>query len=334
MKKFLTLSALGIMILSCGPKKEQAVEKETEEIVKTTILSMVEVDRSAEYSTNLLGYETMDVAPSIQGKIEKIFVEVGDKVKKDQLLVRMDQTQLNAQELQYSNLVVDMGRIEALKNEGATSQQTYDQTKLSLDQTKENLDFTRENTFVKADFSGVIEARNYENGELFAGQPILVLTQINTLKALVNIPETYFPLVKKGIKVNLSSDIYPNQIFPAEIDIIYPTINPTTHTFTVQLKIPNSDELLRPGMYTRVDIALGQVKSLLIPYQSALKLIGTNERYVFVNDNGYAKRIFVELGERYDENVEVISDELKEGMEIVTIGQGKLIDGVKLKVTK
>ena len=210
------LIALVVVFASCG-KTEKAADstdmnaEDRVEQVQTSPLAKKTISRELELSTTLQGYETMNVAPSLTGKIEHIFVEVGASVSKGQMLVRMDQNQYNTTKLTYANLGVELARMEALKESGTISQQTYDRTKLSHDQTKENLDFLEKNTYVKAPFSGVISAKNYEDGELYSGQPILVLTQINTLKALINVPESNFPLIKKGQKVNLRSDIYPDR---------------------------------------------------------------------------------------------------------------------------
>ena len=304
------------------------------EQVQTSPLSKTTISRTIDLSTTLQGYETVNISPSLSGKIEHIFVEVGATVSKGQLLVRMDQNQYNTTKLTYANLGVELARMEALKESGAISQQTYDRTKLSYDQTKENMDFLERNTYIKAPFSGVIAAKNYEDGELYAGQPILVLTQINTLKAIINIPESNFPIIKKGQKVNLHSEIYPDKVFPATIEVIYPTIDATTHTFQVKLNIPNSSLALRPGMFVRTTLALGKVDAIMAPYQAVLKLVGSNERYVFINKGGVAKRVTVDLGQRFDDMVELVSPELAEGDELVTLGQAKLVDGSKLNVVK
>ena len=219
------LIALVVVFASCGKTEKAADSTEMNaedrvEQVQTSPLAKKTISRELELSTTLQGYETMNVAPSLTGKIEHIFVEVGASVSKGQMLVRMDQNQYNTTKLTYANLGVELARMEALKESGTISQQTYDRTKLSHDQTKENLDFLEKNTYVKAPFSGVISAKNYEDGELYSGQPILVLTQINTLKALINVPESNFPLIKKGQKVNLRSDIYPDKVFPATIEVI------------------------------------------------------------------------------------------------------------------
>ena len=73
---------------------------------------------------------------------------------------------------------------------------------------------------------------------------------------------------------------------------------------------------------------------MLIPYQAVLKLIGSNERYIFVNNNGVAKRVKVTLGKRFDRDVEIFSEDLKENDEIIVVGQGRLVDGVKLEIIK
>ncbi len=164
--------------------------------------------------------------------------------------------------------------------------------------------------------------------------PILTLVQISTLKAFINIPETYFPLVKGGNHINVTSDIYPDKQFNASIEIIYPTIDPNTHTFQVQLKVPNKDELLRPGMFVRTKIQFGEVETLIVPYQSVLKLQGSDNRYVFINNNGTAKRVDVKLGQRFDDKIEIFSDSIKDGDELIIVGQARLVDGSKLNIKK
>ena len=329
---FLTLTAL--VAASCSGKQAQQQMEVKPALVETTPLALSEISRELEFSTTLEGWQTLNVSPSVTGKIEHIYAEVGTSVAAGNLLVRMDQNQYTTTKLTYANLGVEMQRMESLRESGAVSQQTYDQTKLSYEQTKETLDFLEKNTFVRAPFAGVISAKNYEDGELYSGQPILVLTQIYTLKALIAIPESYFPYVKKGMQVHLETDIYPGETFPATIDIVYPTVDPASHTFQARLRIPNGSLRLRPGMYAKTHMSMGMAKALVVPYNSVLKLTGSNDRYVFLNDGGTAKRVFVTLGQRFDENIEVISDELHEGDALVTTGQAKLVDGSILNVVK
>ena len=319
---------------SCGGQQTQQQVEQRAELVETTALSMSEISRELEFSTTLEGWQTLNVAPSLTGRIEHIYAEVGTNVSAGSMLVRMDQNQYTTTKLTYTNLGVEMQRMESLRESGAVSEQVYDQTHLSYEQTKESLDFLEKNTFVRAPFAGVISAKNYEDGELYAGQPILVLTQISALKALIAIPESYFPYVKKGMQVEISSEIYPGETFPAAIDIVYPTVDPASHTFQARLKIANGGLKLRPGMYVKTKMSMGMARAIVVPYQAVQKLTGSNDRYVFVDEAGTARRVFVKLGQRFDEDIEVISDELKEGDRLVTVGQARLVDGAKLNVTK
>ncbi len=335
MKKIVLMMAAAVCLIGCGKKDAQATqEAERVEVVGTMILENHEIERVLNISTNLQGYLTQNVAPSLTGKIEHIFVEVGDRVKEGDMLVRMDQNQYLTSKIQLANLEVEMSRLEALLATGSVSQQTYDQTKVGYDQLKQNLSFLEKNTYVKAPFEGVISAKTYEDGELYGGQPIVVLTQVKKLKALIAVPETYYPLIKEGMKLTVKSDIYPEETFAATIEVVYPTIDAASHTFQCKVVIPNASEKLRPGMYVTTTLGLGKENTIVVPYQSVEKLIGSNERFVFINENGYAKRVSVKLGQRFDEQIEIIAPEIQPGVEYIHKGQSKLVDGVKIEVKK
>lgn len=330
---YLSTFALALLsLVACGKTGEEQSEEQRIEKVRVQKLEPSRVARQLNLSVILQGYETQNVAPSVTGKIEKIFVEEGDNVKKGDMIVRMDQMQYKTAKLQFANLGVELARAETLLKSGSATQQQYDQLKLSYDQTQENLDFLESNTYVKAPFNGVVAVKNYEDGELYAGSPILVLTQISTLKAEIAVPEGYFPKVRPGMNVSLVSDIYPDRLFKGVVETVFPTVDAASHTFTVKVKIANNDAALRPGMYVAARLDLGEENAMVVPYQSVLKLQGSNERYAFVNNGGYAKRVAVRLGQRFDDHVEIISDEIHEGDEIVVIGQGRLVDGVKLEI--
>ena len=335
MKKIVLMMAAAVCLIGCGKKDAQATqEAERVEVVGTMILENHEIERVLNISTNLQGYLTQNVAPSLTGKIEHIFVEVGDRVKEGDMLVRMDQNQYLTSKIQLANLEVEMSRLEALLATGSVSQQTYDQTKVGYDQLKQNLSFLEKNTYVKAPFEGVIAAKTYEDGELYGGQPIVVLTEVKKLKALIAVPETYYPLIKEGMKLTVKSDIYPEETFAATIEVVYPTIDAASHTFQCKVVIPNASEKLRPGMYVTTTLGLGKENTIVVPYQSVEKLIGSNERFVFINENGYAKRVSVKLGQRFDEQIEIIAPEIQPGVEYIHKGQSKLVDGVKIEVKK
>ena len=334
MRKIIIFSLAALMVVGCSKKQTASLDYERVEQVRTLVLQPREIEREISVSTNLQGYLTQNVAPSLTGKIEHIYCEVGDKVVAGQDLVRMDQTQYKTTKFSFQNITTEKTRIEQLFRTGSATQQQLDQIETQYISTKEQLDFLEKNTYVKAPFAGVIAAKTYEDGELYSGQPILVLTQIDKLKALVAIPESYFPQFKEGMKLTLTSEIYPDQVFPATVEVVYPTIDATSHTFQVKIVIPNSKNLLRPGMYVSTTIGLGKTNAIVAPYQAVEKLVGANDRYVFLNENGVAKRVAVTLGQRFDQDIEIIAPEIVPGVEMVVVGQHKLIDGIKLNVVE
>ena len=182
MKKTILYAFAALALMACSKETQVTEETERVEQVRTTVLQPREIEREISVSTNLQGYLTVNVAPSITGKIEHIYCEVGDRKQKGQDLVRMDQTQYKTTKISFTNLGVEKNRIELLLKTGSATQQQYDQIIAQYNSTQEQLDFLETNTYVKAPFSGVISAKNYEDGELYSGQPILVLTQIESSK--------------------------------------------------------------------------------------------------------------------------------------------------------
>ena len=334
MKKVFIYVLAAVAMMACSKETTTTVEDERVEQVSTRVLHVQQIEREISVSTNLQGYLTQNVAPSLTGKIEHIYCEVGDKKSAGQDVVRMDQTQYKTTKISLGNLEIEKNRIEQLLKSGSATQQQYDQITAQYNSTKEQLEFLEQNTYVKAPFSGVISAKNYEDGELYSGQPIVVLTQIDRLKALVAIPETYFPLLKQGMKLTLTSEIYPDKTFPATVEVVYPTIDASSHTFQVKIVVPNGKNLLRPGMYVTTTIGLGKTNAIVAPYQAVEKLVGANDRYVFINENGRAKRVSVVLGQRFDQDIEIIAPEIVDGVEMVVVGQHKLVDGVKINVVE
>src|SRR4030043_894849 len=161
---------------------------------------------------------------------------------------------------------------------------------------------------------------------------ILSLVQINPVKALVNISENYYPLLKTGMNATVTSDLYPDKSIIGQVMRVYPTIDPATRTFTIEIKIENRQELLRPGMFCRVILNLGEETALVVPAIAVLKTQGSNERYVFLEENGIARRGVGRIGNRVDDKLELISGEIKEGTNLIISGQARLVNGDQVKI--
>jgi len=329
------LVAIGFIVFatSCNSDKENKEQTKQKQAVpvKTMTANSETINKTISYTASLVPFEEIYLAPAAPGKISKIYVEIGDYVKKGQVVASMDKTNLESAHLNLLNLETNFKRLEELKKTNTVAQQQYDEVKTAYEAAKISYQFLLDNTELKAPFNGVISGKYFENGENFSGAPntragksaIVTIVQINKLKALIGVSASYFQQIKKGMKANISCDIYPNQTFEGEVYNIYPTIDDATKTFTVEVKINNPDLKLRPGMFATIQLNLGEGKATLVPTIALVKQTGTNDMYLFVNKNNIAIKQPVVTGRLFDDKTEIIKG-ISEGDEIVVAGQNKL----------
>ncbi len=321
------------ILVACGGKKEENKTQETEKIkVTTTTAELKDVEKLSTYTANVKADVVNQITSAIGGRIEKIYVEVGNNVSKGQVLVQMDTSTIAQQNLQLVNLQRDYARYEELLKVGGIPQQTLDQVKKQIDVLTTAIKTIEENTRLRSPVNGTVTSRNFDNGDL-AGGPILTVQQLNPLKALINISESNFTNVKVGMPVNIQLDVYGDEIFAGKVSLIYPTIDAATHTFGVEVTISNSNMRVRPGMYARVTLNFGTEESIVVPDMAVQKQVGSNDKYVFTVENGIAKYRKVELGQRLGDKYEILSG-LNAGDVVVTAGQTRLIDGTEIEIIK
>lgn len=342
-----TLFALGIY--SCGKKTgtpasadtpEQSVAAAQIQPVKVMPVESQTIKRTVTLTAAMAAEEETYLAPAISGRIRSIEVDVNDRVIKGDALIQMDKSQLSQTRVQYENLKKDLARMDTLFQFGSITEQAYDQMKTQVEVTGVMLKNLDENTTLRAPYNGVITGKYFNDGELFSPAPntpagksaIVSLVKMDVLKLHINLSENYLPLIKAGQVAKVHTDVYPSDTFAAKVYRIYPTINPATRTFTVELRMPNSDYKLRPGMYSKVTLELGDRAAILVPAITVLKQTGTNTRYVFVYENGTARRVQVEIGERLDDMLELLTNGIKEGDQLIYAGHVNLMDGDKVEL--
>ncbi len=344
------LVLFALVVVSCGKKTAVENTAATESVADTTIykvkvmsLAKQKISRPMEYTANLIPFEEINYAPASPGRIEEIMVEVGTRVSKGQVIARMDATQLQQAKEQYENARSNFIRMDTLYKLNSIAEQAYEAAKTQYEVSKASYDFLSKNTVLVSPINGIVTGKYFEGGELYSAAPntpagkaaIVTLMQINPVKVMISISEKYFPLTKKGMVANVNIDIFPNRNFKGEITKIYPTVDAGTRTFEAEIVINNNDEVLRPGMFSRVSLNMGEIDALILPALAVIKQEGTNDRYVFVNNgDNTAKKIRVKIGQRFDDKLEIISDELKEGDQVIYAGQEKLMDKSLISVVQ
>jgi len=347
-KIFTVILAGGLLIASCAPKDKQtgaaapgAADSVAAIPVRIMTVAQTTISRTVDYTATIQAYEEVNMAPSTPGRVDKIYVEVGDRVKEGHNLFLMDRTQYYANKIQLANLEKDLSRLDTLLKVGSVKEQLYDQTRAQYEVMKANVDFLEENTLLEAPFSGIIKGKYLEDGELYSGAPgmsgksaVVTLMQINPIKIIVSISEQYFPLIKNGMKARILADVYPGREFEGTIFRVHPTLDAMTRTFKAEIRISNNSEILRPGMFARVYLDLGEEEAFVVPASAVMMQEGTNDRYIFVVENGAASRRLVKLGQRFDDRFQIAGGDLKVGESLVVDGQARLSNGQMVEIVK
>lgn len=321
---------LAAALLASCEGKEQAGAAESEATPKTNVrveeVRMVPVDQISTFTATIEADKVNNISPAMGGRIRKIYVDVGSYVKSGQAVVAMDAANFSQQETQVATLRRDYERYRELFEVGGVSRQQLDQAKTQLEVAETALTNLGENTTLISPVNGVVTSRNYDPGDVAQQLPLLTIESINPVKVMVNLSESYYSKVMKGMPVGVQVDALGSEIFEGKVSLIHPTLDPMTHTFTVEVSVPNGERRLRPGMFARVTFNFGTNDRPLVSDRAVLKQAGSNDRYVFVEREGKAYYTVVELGRRIDDRFEIVSG-LNEGDRVIIHGNAGLLDG-------
>ena len=331
--KFIPLLSIALLLSCGGSGQTESTESEASQKTKVRVeeVKLVPVDQISTFTATVEADKVNNIAPAMGGRIREIYVEVGSQVRKGQVLVAMDASTYSQQETQVATLRRDFERYKELYEVGGISKQQLDQVKTQLDVAETAMNNLGENTKLVSPLNGVVTARNYDPGDVAMQLPILTIESMNPVKVTLNVSERFYSQVNIGMPVEVQADALGDEVFEGKISLIYPTIDPVSHTFTVEVSVPNNNQKLRPGMFSRVKMNFGTNDRPLLSDLAVLKQVGSNDRYVFVEENGKAKYTIVQLGARIDDKYEIISG-LNAGDKVIIHGNTNLIDGSEVEV--
>ena len=341
MKKSFQLAAVLVaaMLGACSGGEEKKAETTAAETViekptvKLATVTSRDVEQIGEFTATVEAEAKNNIAPTSPGRISKIFVEVGDQVRKGQKLVQMDAANLTQLKLQLDNQETEFKRVDELYKVGGASKAEWDAAKTNLDVRRSSYENLLENTQLVSPLNGVVTARNFDNGDLYTStqMPVLVVEQIAPVKLMVNVSEPNYPKVTKGMAVKVKLDVYEGEEFEGKVSLVYPTIDAATHTFPVEITLANANQRVRPGMFARVTMNFGSKNHVVVPDMAIVKRAGSGDRYVYVYNNGKVSYNKVELGRRMGAEYELISG-VDNNSQVVIAGQNRLADGVEVEV--
>ena len=286
----------------------------------------------------LLANESVMIRPERDGRIAEIHFQEGQLVKKGTKLVSLDASETEAQlAAARAEATLNRNRLkraEELKEKNFISAEALDVARETLNQSvarQEEVRSRLEKMTILAPFEGVAGLRQVSPGAYVkAGQDIARLEGIGTLKLDFRVPELYLGRIRADQPVQVRVDAFPGETFNGAIYAVEPAVDEQTRTVLLRARVPNPDVRLKPGMFARVSLVLGERKDALLVPEQAIVPRG-NENYVFRIVDGKAALAKVELGARRTGEVEITRG-LSAGERIVIDGQLKLKPGVPVKI--
>ncbi len=349
------------------PGETSAENKITPVEVETVTTGSIE--ETIELTGWIRANQLVHVASKVAGRVESLHVltdandlvpvEEGVSVKKGRQLAVIDhdvylaqlaaaEASVKAREVELKDAEREKKRIIGLYEGGSTTEQTKDKAltaaelaAASLSLAKANLELAqlnlRESTIVSP-IDGIVTAKHIDLGNLIrAGDRLVTVADMKTIKVVVPVAETYAPKVAVGMPVRISVDAYQDMEFDAKVYSIYPALDDQTHTIQIEIRLNNDQLFLKPGMFARVTLITKQKDNVVIIPRDVILGGKIDKPYVYViggEENGkIAHKRIVEIGIKQGDRYE-ITEGLKTGETLVVNGMTFLMDGIGVRVVK
>lgn len=355
------LISMGALLISCQPPEQQ--ETPAEETFGAAQVKVFEA-RTQAISERLVftglieARKKIVLNPDVGGKIAKIHVQEGDRVRAGQVLAELDTRAIKLQleqaeaqravaEASYNDAKNNLQRWERLRKENAVSEQQYEQVKLAFEAASSQLqqaqaavnlaEYNLDVSIMEAPFAGIIASKNAEVGDVVnpmmggfgAASGVLTLMDFSVVKIAVEVSQNDIVRVAKGQKAFVEVSAYPGRIFEGRVTVVNMAADPLSRKFGVELEVPNPGLLLKPNTFGDVSLAVSSRDDALVIPQGAV----LDDSYVFVVDGTTARRRDVRIGLQDTLLVEVIEG-LQAGDRVIAEGNYGLADGAEIEVTE
>lgn len=363
-----TLLILAILALTGCGEQPQTKEQEPEVTAVETVQVSVDEIVISDYITGTISpSQEVHIVPKIGGKVDRVAVKVGGRVKTGDLLVQLDTTEIAVQvkqaeaalaaaqgsiaiaEANYNSAKDNFERMEYLYEQGGISEQQYQGAKTQLELTQAQLDNAKngaveqaqaaldlartqlDNAIITAPSDGVVASVNVEPGEM-AGptSPVVTIVNLDPVVAEFNLTEGQVGLVKKDMAMGVIVGAAGEEPFQGKVSEISPMADPRTKAFTVKVTLPNKEQVIKPGMTAQIELTLDKAtESLIVPIEAIMEYEGKTNVYVVNNTQATLKEVKVILE---SETHAAVQGDLQAGDEVVVVGKEQLKDQAQVKV--
>mgnify|MGYP001559168454 FL=1 len=345
---------------NCGKAKnekpKEANKPPSEQIISISAAKAEgrKVKRVVETAGTLLPWDEVVISNEISGTVEDIFADMGDRVKKGDILLRLDQREakLNYEiaqktldrnkallqearnNLKRSKELFDKGIISSSERDSIQTQHDIAEAQAAQSESALALAKKRlEDTVITAPLTGEIKKRGVSRGETIKDKsPLFTVVNTDQLKFYGTIPEKFSPQIKVGQAITIQVDAYGDKAFSGRIERVSPAIDLDTRTLTIEAKIPNPKSLLKAGFFAKGIIATVTEENVpFVPEGAIYSSLGITK--LFVIADSIAKEKNIKLGMKEGNMVEVVN-EIKAGDIVAVTNLTQLYDGAKVKVAE
>ncbi len=292
---------------------------------------------------SITAVQGVKITAEIPGTVSTIAFESGAAVAQGDLLLSMDvsaeEAQLRSLDAQTELAKTNLGRVKSLREEKTLSQAELDQAEAALKQTQANADAVRATIakkVIRAPFAGRLGIRQVSVGQyLEPGKLIVSLQSLAPVYGDFSLPQQEFARIKTGLTVRATTDTYPDKQFTGTITAINPDLDAMTRSVRVQATFANAEQLLRPGMFTSLEIVFAEERSVLtipstailsVPYGDSVYVIEPNTATNAAPGDLVVRQQFVKVGRMRGDFISITSG-LKAGERVATSAIFKLRNG-------
>ncbi|MCT4619958.1 MAG: efflux RND transporter periplasmic adaptor subunit [Marinisporobacter sp.] len=355
-----------LTLTGCGKKGKVLAKEEKLISVKTSTIERKNLTLKTTLSGKIKPIEESSIVSKVPGKVMNVSVEIGDKVQKGDVLFELEKTDLmnavkqteaayNAslaslklKEEQLANAQKNYKRNKALYEQGALSQQAFEQSELQASESQldvakaqaeqskvslENAKSKLSDAIVTAPISGFITSVEISKGEMASGgMPAVTIANLDTVLIETNISEHLINRVRTGDMVEILVKSASKKPLPGKIFALSPAPTKNGLTYPMKITLENKDTLVKAGMFAEISIVSDRKENIItIPSDSVV--VKEGKEVVFLVNNNQSIMKEVSLGLDNGKEVEVL-DGLKVGDAIVIKGQNYLDEGNKVKITE
>lgn len=341
------------LVLCVGCGEEEVAEAEFLPSVSAALVESVDLREEIKASGDLQARLHTTIAAEIEGRVTEISVDEGGSVEAGQVVLEIDpqrrQLELDAKRAQLAQARANYlkekrqtDRIRKLRTEKVASQQQLEEADTALLLASSRVEAERAalgvaeralaDASVSAPFAGLIAKREVQLGEFVQpGTSLVELVALDPLEVVFSLTELDTERVRSGQSVDVVVGAFPDRVFEGVVRFISPTVDPATRTLRIKAEIDNSDGLLRPGLFARVNMGVAPRNGVVMVPEEALIQRSDGAVLFKITEDGRVKRVTVDTGTQNAGRIEVRGD-VAPGERVVRRGHGGLADGAMVVV--